>query len=128
MDYVKCSALNLAYLGDAVFELFVRERLLKTANAPVGKRNEAARRVVNAKAQARMYFKIFDELTEAEKAVLKRGRNAHARSRAKSADVLEYRRATALETLLGFLYLDGNVERLNFIVEKCMEGELCDAL
>jgi ribonuclease-3 family protein len=117
----------MAYVGDAVFELFVREKLLKTSDEHVKEQNLAARRIVNAKAQARLYFKIFDALTESEKAILKRGRNAHPASKAKNAGIADYRHATGLETLLGFLYLSGDGERLNFIMEKCLEGEISEA-
>jgi ribonuclease-3 family protein len=109
------STAALAYLGDAVFELRVREMLLAKNESGASTRvlNKQARAYVSAQAQAAMYHAIFPLLTEDEQAVMKRGRNLHNLSRAKNADTVAYRHATGLETLFGYLYLRGEHERIN---------------
>jgi len=116
---------NLAYLGDAVFELLVREMLIKNGT-PFQALNPRAKTYVSAIAQSKMYHKIFDTLTEAEQSIMKRGRNLHSTSRAKSAGVSEYRHATGLEALFGHLHITGEFERLNEIFECCTKGETTD--
>lgn len=105
------SPLGLAYIGDAVYEMFVRLTVLTDGNAPVNRLHKKARDLVNAKAQAQMYFRIAGELTEEEAAVFRRGRNAKSFTTPKNADLMDYRHATGLEALFGFLYLKGQKER-----------------
>lgn len=105
------SPLGLAYIGDAIFEIFVRTTVLARANAPVNKLHKQARDIVNAKAQAEMYRHIAPHLTEEEFAIFKRGRNAKSFTTPKNMDLMDYRHATGLEALFGFLYLDGKMER-----------------
>lgn len=114
---------DLAYLGDAVFELMVRDMLIKK-EIPFHDLNPNAKKYVSAIAQSKMYHKIFDSLTEEEQAMIKRGRNLHSASRAKSADVSEYRHATGLEALFGHLHITQQFTRLNEIFELCIyEGD-----
>ena len=110
---------ELAYLGDAVFEVMVRDMLVKKAT-PFKDMSRLAKGYVSAVAQGAMYHKIFDALTEEEQAILKRGRNLHSISRSKSARVSEYRHATGLEVLFGYLHNNGNTARLNAIFEMCV--------
>ncbi|WP_313525127.1 Mini-ribonuclease 3 [Anaerotignum sp.] len=105
------SPLGLAYIGDAVYEMFVRLTVLTDGNAPVNRLHKKARDLVNAKAQAQMYFRIAEELTEEEAAVFRRGRNAKSFTTPKNADLMDYRHATGLEALIGYLYLKGEKER-----------------
>lgn len=116
------SALVLAYIGDAIYEVFVRTMVLSQGNAPVNKLHKKARNVVNAKAQAELYFRIAEELTEEEAAVFRRGRNAKSFTTPKNADLMDYRHATGLEALIGFLYLDHKMERAFYLFQKGMEG------
>ena len=111
----------LAYLGDAVFELRVREMLLtRNANgASVRELNCQARAYVTATAQAAMYHTLYNSLTEEEQAVIKRGRNLHSTSRAKNAGVTAYRHATGLETLFGYLHEKNAHERVKELFERC---------
>jgi len=109
---------ELAYLGDAVFELMVRDMLVKSG-IPFRDISRHAKDYVSAVAQGAMYHKIFDYLTEGEQAIIKRGRNLHSASRAKSARVSEYRHATGLEVLFGHLHYSGDFARLNEIFEMC---------
>lgn len=105
------SPLVLAYIGDAVYEMFVRLTVLTDGNAPVNRLHKKARDLVNAKAQAEMYFRIAKELTEEEAAVFRRGRNAKSFTTPKNADLMDYRHATGLEALFGYLYLKGEKQR-----------------
>lgn len=105
------SPLVLAYIGDAVFELFSRLFVLSYGNMPVNMLNKKARDIVNAGAQAKMYFKIEEFLTEEEKSVFRRGRNAKSFTSPKNADLIDYRHATGLEAVFGYLYLSGRTER-----------------
>ena len=107
IDLHTLSPLALAFVGDGVYSLMVRERLLCEANRPVNDLHRQSVRDVRAEAQAAAMGRIMEHLTEEEEAVFKRGRNAHtARSGA------DYHRATGLEALFGSLYLDGRIDRV----------------
>ncbi|MDD4844768.1 MAG: ribonuclease III domain-containing protein [Anaerotignum sp.] len=105
------SPLGLAYIGDAVYEMFARLTVLTDGNAPVNRLHKKAKDLVNAKAQAQMYFRIAEEFTEEEAAVFRRGRNAKSFTTPKNADLMDYRHATGLEALFGYLYLKGEKQR-----------------
>ena len=100
------NSLALAHIGD------VRLTVLTDGNAPVNKLHKKARAIVNAKAQAEMYYRIQDILTEEEADVFRRGRNAKSFTVPKNADLMDYRHATGLEALFGYLYLKGEKERV----------------
>jgi len=114
---------ELAYLGDAVFELLVRDMLLKEG-VPFRDMSRRAKDYVSAVAQSAMYHKIFDTLAEDEQAIMKRGRNLHSASRAKSARVSEYRHATGLEVLFGYLHCRGEFVRLGEVFGLCVDVEV----
>ncbi|MBQ9757141.1 MAG: ribonuclease III [Clostridia bacterium] len=114
------SPLALAYLGDAVYELFVRTYLLKDLNMPVQKLHKAAITMVNAKAQSDLYQKIKDCLTEEETAVYKRGRNTNSHP-PKNADLIDYKSATGVEALIGYLYLKGDSERILGLLKNLLD-------
>lgn len=111
IDPREYSPLALAHIGDAIFEVLVRLTVLTDGNAPVNRLHKKARDIVNAKAQAEMYHRIRAELTEEEEAVFRRGRNAKSFTVPKNADLMDYRHATGLEALFGYLYLKGDKER-----------------
>ena len=111
-DANQYSPLTLAFLGDAVYEQLVREKIVLTANMPVKKLHKEAVERVRAAYQSRAVDVIMPHLTEEEEAVFKRGRNATGNTVPKSSNPVEYRRATALETLFGYLHLTGNSERI----------------
>ena len=115
------SPLTLAYIGDGVFEMFVRLTILTDGNAPVNRLNKKAQGLVNAKAQAQMYFRISSKLTEEEEGVFRRGRNAKSYTSPKNADLMDYRHATGLEAIFGFLYLKGDKERALELFRMGME-------
>ncbi len=106
------SPLVLAYIGDAVFELYIRSMLVSNHNMQVNKLHKEATNYVKAKAQSELLEKIYDRLTEEEITIFKRGRNAHSYTSAKNADIVDYRRATGFEALMGYLYISGNKERI----------------
>lgn len=109
------SPLTLAFLGDAVYSLLVREMLLKTANRPTNALHKESIKLVNANCQAEMIKKVLPLLTEEEDAIFKRGRNAHSGHVPKNQSDADYRYATGLETLYGYLYLIGDFERIMYI-------------
>jgi ribonuclease-3 family protein len=117
------SPLALAYMGDAIFELMVRETVLSRGNAPVNKLHKASRSYVNAAAQAAMYIKLEGIVTEEELAVMKRGRNAKSYTTAKNQSVTDYRHATGVESLFGYLYLKKDFERLQQLFEVCISDD-----
>lgn len=113
IDASSLSPLVLAYIGDAVYEIVARFMVLsETGNAPVNKLNKKAQGIVNAKAQNDIYFNIENILTEEETAIFKRGRNAKSFTTPKNGNLLDYRHATGLEALFGYLYLLGKTERI----------------
>ncbi len=105
------SPLTLAYLGDGVYELLVRETLVLRENRPNGQLHREALQFVSATAQSNGLEAILPLLTEAEEAIFKRGRNSDATGH-RNSDVIQYKRATGLETLFGYLYLTGQTDRL----------------
>jgi len=111
---------ELAFLGDAVFELLVRDKLLQDG-VLFRDMSRLAKNYVSAVAQNMMYHKIFPNLTEEEQTICKRGRNLHSVSRAKSARVAEYRHATGLEVLFGYLHHEEKFERMHDIFEMCVK-------
>ena len=106
------SPLTLAFLGDAVFEIMVREELVCEANRPVRKLHNLAVERVKAASQAEGAKKIMHVLTEEETTVLKRGRNATTNHTPKNALEGDYHYATGLEALFGYLYLQSKFDRL----------------
>lgn len=106
------SPLSLAFLGDSVYDTLVREYLLRIANMPVAKLHSAKVKLVCAEFQSQAYKNIMQYLTEKELSVLKRGRNATGNTVPKHADAVQYRRATAVECLFGYLHLLGQSERI----------------
>ena len=105
------SALTLAYLGDCVYELYVRSYLIKDGNKNVNTLHKAATKYVCCRAQAELYRKIEDKLTDEEKAVFHRGRNTKSHV-PKNSEMKDYRDATGVEALVGMLYLKGEKQRI----------------
>ena len=115
------SPLTLAYIGDAVYEIIIRTILVEHGNAPVNKLHKKASSLVKAQAQANLIHLIEKDLTEEELAVYKRGRNAKSATTAKNASIQDYRTATGLEALIGYLYLDNQMERALRLVRFGLE-------
>lgn len=121
IDLRNLSTETMAYMGDAVYEQAVRERLVRQGHVRVDNLHHMAVRFVRADAQAKAIKKIFDELTEDEQALVKRARNHRFHSKAKHTDPLTYKWATAFEALVGFFYLDGNEERLAWFLDRTFD-------
>jgi len=120
IDAKQLNGLALAYMGDAVFESYVRRHLLYSGKVRPNQLHRLATRYVSAKSQCRILFRMMDEklLNEEESAVVLRGRNAKSGTVPKNTDVQTYRYSTAFEALMGFLFLEGRIERLEELVEK----------
>lgn len=114
------SALTLAYLGDCVYELYVRSHLVEDGNHKVNELHRAATKFVCASAQAEFYHKIGDILNEDEEAAFRRGRNTKSHP-PKNADMSDYKIATGVETLIGYLYVLGRTERISELMKKLFE-------
>lgn len=121
VDIRAYSPLTLAYIGDAVYDLVIRTVVVERANRSANKLHKTVIRYVNAGTQAQMVMAIEEELTEEEKAVYHRGRNAKSYTSAKNASIADYRKATGLEALLGYLYLRGETDRLLMLVRSAFE-------
>ena len=114
--------LSLAYIGDAVYEMYVRTRIIREhPNMPAHKLHTHAVKYVKAAAQSASVNALADILTEDETAVFKRGRNAKSPTVPKNADIRDYRRATGFEALIGYLYLSGDQERLDYLMSVSYE-------
>lgn len=113
------SPLVLAYIGDSVFDLIIKSKVVADGNAPVNKLHRKTSSYVKASSQANTFRKIQDILTEEEISIYKRGRNAKSGTVPKNADLIEYKVATGFEALIGFLYLENRFER---IIELVVEG------
>ena len=118
---MQVSPLSLAYIGDAVYEVYIRSYIMRSDNMPVAKLHKAATRYVSAKAQAQIVKSIMDDFTPEELSVYKRGRNAHSYTSAKNADIVDYRMATGLEALFGYLHIKKDTQRLEEIITKCID-------
>lgn len=120
-ELLKISNLGLAHMGDAVYELLVRASLCKEGKATSKGLHRAAIARVSAPAQAKVMEKLLPLLTEEETAVYRRGRNAHVNSIPAHASPDEYHSATGLETLFGYLYLNGRRDRITELFSAAEE-------
>lgn len=115
------SPLNLAYIGDSIFDVVVKTVLVERGNCPVNKLHKRASEFVKAVSQASIVDHLKDELTEEEANIVRRGRNAKPYTKAKNASYGEYCMATGLEALIGYLYLKGETNRLVELIKKGMD-------
>ena len=114
------SPLVWAYVGDGVYELFVRTKLIEKSNAKPHKLHIESIKYVKAGAQADILKKLEDILTEEEKDIVRRGRNTQNHHVAKNASTADYSQSTGFEALIGYLYLSKQDERLKEILERCI--------
>lgn len=112
VDARSYSPLVLAYIGDAVYEVIVRTKVINHGSMQVNKMHKKSSSLVKAETQAALIKALEEELTEEETAAFKRGRNAKSASTAKNAAVIDYRMATGFEALIGYLYLTEQFERM----------------
>ncbi|MGE5631552.1 MAG: Mini-ribonuclease 3 [Caulobacteraceae bacterium] len=123
-DIKMMNPLVLAYVGDSVYETFVRTFLVTSGQAHVSKLHKMSVEFVKAKAQAEILAKISELLTEEEQDIVRRGRNTKSATVPKNADISDYRYATGFEALIGFLYLTGQLDRLIALVEAIVNIKL----
>lgn len=115
--------LTLAFFGDSVYEVYVREQIVKLGTLPVDKLHKKAVQYVNAGFQSYAYDIIAELLTEEETEIFKRGRNATGNNVPRSSNPKDYRRATGMESLFGYLYLTGQNDRIKELFEKIYTSE-----
>ena len=119
-DVGQMSPLVWAYMGDAVYEKFIREYVIKQGMCRNGLLHRKSIRYVSAKAQAKIVHKLeeMEYLTDDEADIVRRGRNSNPHSTAKNANIIDYKYATGFEALIGYLYLEEKLERLEEILNK----------
>ena len=119
MDIKMINVITLAYLGDAIYEVYIREKMIKEAPLKVEQLQKKAINYVSAKAQAKILSNLIDTnaLTEEELDIVKRGRNYKRSTHPKNTDIITYKLSTGFETLIGYLYLSGKKTRLREILE-----------
>lgn len=128
-DWTLINGLALAYMGDAAYEVFIRQHLMERGWTKPNDLHRRATHYVSAKSQARLMHAMLakpDFLNEEEVGIYKRGRNAKSHTIAKNADVASYRMSTGFEAVMGFLHLSQQHERLSELVQWCIdqvEGE-----
>jgi len=120
-DARNISPVTLAFVGDAVYSLFVREKLVLSSDFSTGELQKLTSEKVSAHGQNALLARVESVFTEDELAVFKRGRNAKKPTRSKNASVAEYNNSTGLEAVIGYLYLTGNYARISELLEN---GEL----
>jgi mini-ribonuclease III len=124
-DIVMLSPLQLAYIGDAVYELLVRTYLLKE-KIPVNKLHKTTINYVKAKAQADIVHILDEKLNEKERSMVRKGRNAKSNTVPKNANLIDYKYATGLETLFGYLYLTEQDNRMDELFEDIVQMNIRD--
>lgn len=120
-DIKSYSPLVFAYIGDCVYELIIRCKLVLDANEQVQKLHKKATSLVKAETQARIVVAVMDELEEDEVAVYKRARNAKQHTTPKNGKLGEYHKATGFEAVVGYLYLLGREDRILYLVKKGLD-------
>lgn len=121
VDIRTYSPLTLAFVGDCIYDLVIRTIVVERGNTAPGVLHTKKSSIVKAQAQAAQADALMEELTAEEQAVYRRGRNAHSHSTAKNASIGDYRKATGLEALYGFLYLTDQTDRLLWLIAKGLE-------
>lgn len=121
IDLQVVSMQTLAFIGDAVYNVYVRCYLAANSTEKTGKLHKKSIQFVSAKAQSKLIdMLIQDMLSETEIAIYKRGRNTNINKVAKNVDVIEYKKATGFETLIGYLYVNHDKDRLDEIINCCI--------
>ncbi|AEY68013.1 ribonuclease III domain-containing protein [Clostridium sp. BNL1100] len=121
MDVMNLQPLVLAYIGDAVYEVYIRTMLVVNSKSNVNMLHKMSVKYVKAKSQADIVHRVNDRLTADEQDIVRRGRNAKSATVPKHADVTDYRYSTGFEALIGYLYLTNNYERLMEILRLAVE-------
>lgn len=121
VDVREVNVKTLAYIGDVVYELYIREHVISNSREQVNKLHKKTIKYVSAKAQAKIVEVLTEEFSDEEKDIIRRGRNAEANTVPKNTDVITYKIATGFEALIGYLYLQKNEARLKDIISKSIE-------
>ena len=121
IDLQTVSMQTLAFIGDAVYNVYIRTYLAANSNCKAGILHRESIKYVSAKGQSYTIDKIIELLNENEVDVYKRGRNTNIQTVSKNVDVVEYKKATGFEALIGYLYIKKENERLEFLIKKCIE-------
>lgn len=121
MDPARYSPLALAYMGDCLYDVIIKTIIIEKGNRSVASLHKMTTRLVNATTQSTIADALQEELTEEEMDVYRRGRNAKSYTTAKNATVSDYRRATGLEALIGYLYLQGKMSRVMDLLSCAFE-------
>ena len=121
IDMQTISEQTLAFIGDAVYNVYVRSYLASVSTAKAGQLHVMSIKYVSGKGQAQTIDKLMDMLTDEEIAIYKRGRNTNIATVSKNVDVVEYKKATGFECLIGYLYIKKENARLDELVKKCIE-------
>lgn len=119
-DIMMLSPLQLAYVGDAVYELLVRTYLMERGLS-VGQLHRLTTKYVKAKSQSNIIHDLEEDLTEKEKSIVKRGRNSKTNTTPKNAEMIDYKYATGFEALIGYLYLNEEDERLSELFKRIID-------
>lgn len=122
VDIRAYSPLTLAYIGDGVFDLIIRSVVVGRGNTSANRLHQRTSRIVKAQTQAQIIAYLEPKLTQEEADIYRRGRNAKSPTMAKNATVADYRKATGLEALVGYLYLTDRFERLVELVKCAADG------
>ena len=118
---IKMNTNVLAWIGDATYELYIRKHVVATGQIHADKLHTSAVKFVKADAQAKVIKEIFESLPEEEQVLVKRARNKKSNTKAKNADPIDYKWATAFEALIGYYYLAEKTEELESVLSKSVE-------
>ena len=121
--FYQMNSIKLAYIGDAVFSLFIREHFVKQKDYKNSELNKRVNALVRATNQAKLMEEFLAELNEFELEIVNRAKNLHFNNKAKNSSALEYSKATQFEALIGFLYLTNQNERLKMFLDKSILKE-----
>lgn len=123
MNINNLNALELAYIGDAVYEVLIREHLIRKGIRKVNNLQKEAKKFVSAKGQTEILNELTNSnfLSEEELEIIKRARNYKSTSKPKNTDIITYKYATGFEALIGYLYLNNSVDRIKEIANKILE-------
>ena len=115
--------LALAFLGDALHTLYVREKIVRSSSLKMDEINKLASKFCRATFQAKVLDKLIENLSEEEKELVRKTRNIKNKHKAKNTDIMTYKKATCFEALVGYHYLEKNLDRMTFLLEESMKGE-----
>lgn len=121
VDIREYSPLTLAYIGDGIYDLMIRTIVVERGNRSANQLHKTAVKYVNAGLQSAMIEALMDNLSDEEITVYKRGRNAKSYTKAKNASRSDYRKATGLEALFGYLYLQDRTDRIIELIKQGLE-------